>query len=732
MLRRLPFAVLLALNVLALSVFLPAFVFRSLGHAATPPAGQRFAVLPLQAYGAHQAVASFVTQTLATQLAVIGQVTVVPRDAVMQALAPYAGRNPETLSPGELSALAAGLGARTLVLGAVNEYLYIDEQTSAVSLTVRTVDGLTGQSTWSRNFTRRLSNDQLDLAAQQATAMVVRTMLDEMNGRPATQLASADPLSGSGVDVYTVYETPQGSGKTIRQAAGAVKTQTIAPNVPGSTALVNETPLPPLTSGRPTPPVEKAPMPKASPTRAPLPGETPSPGAPVYLAGKDYQLPSKTLERRLYADETAPAPRTAAPAQRPVPRHAWERREEGLISDGEAAQDRENVRRLVRYYRQKGRQPDLGRYPWAASYGTTYAPPPAPGTDGGMNVHFFDRPMAPAPRPLPPAPQQRLLPAQRPVPPAASTGRVHPALTNGGTMVGPEADRDAMAYHQRSLQMGQQLGKDIVRPDDAFKVKVVGHDELTRTVRIAPEETFSFAYIEDIPTRGMTVTQLEEELQKRLRKFIVQAKTSVKRLHQIKVLGDVSRQGIHEFEQPPYLLELLAMAGGITVSHKDYNRVRARVFSREGGTYAIDVTQALETGRTDFASRFYHGDTVVISPVEDLKVYVIGAIKNAVVYRSEMRLLDAIVAAGGVDDEKKMNIKNVRILRRKSNGQVQRIVVNLHDIIHRGQMNRNIAVKPGDVIVVPKRSDRWTVTEILRKYVMPVGQILLLNQTLND
>lgn len=738
MLRRLPFAVLLALNVLALSVFLPAFVFRSLGRAATPSNTQRFAVLPLQAYGAHQAVASYVTQTLAAQLSLIGQVPLVPNDRVMQAMTPYAGRNPETLPPQELASLATGIGARYLVLGAVNEYLYIDERTSAVSLTIRTVDGISGNTVWTRNFTRRLANDQLDQAAQNATAIIVRTMLDEMQGNGPIQLASNQPLSGSGVDVYTVYETPGSSAKTIGQTANRVGTRSITPNTPGGQILVDESPLPPLTTGRPTPPVTKATMPKQAPTRTPLPekGRDLAPGAPLRLAGRDYTLPTRQLERKLYADGEGrvSAPQTPPPAA--ASGHRWDRQPQAeLVSDQEAELDRANVRRLVRYYRQKGRQPGAGRYPWATNYGN--AAPLAHQSydrrdDGAMNIHFFDR-SAPAPRstmPAPPAPAQRLQPP--PAAPAMTDGHAHPALQTPGTIMGPSLDRDASAYHERSLRIGRQLGSDPVRPDDAFQVKVVGHDELTRTVRIAPEETFSFPYIEDISTRDMTVPQLEEELQKRLRKFIVQAKASVKRLHQIKVLGDMGKQGIHEFTQPPFLLELLAQAGGTTIKLKEYNRIRARVFTREGGTYVIDVTQALETGRTDYSSRFYHGDTVVVSPVEDLKVYVIGAIKNAVLYRSEMRLLDAIVAAGGVEDEAKQNIKSVRVLRREANGKVKRIVVNLHDIMHRGQMNRNIAVKPGDVIIVPKRSERWNVTNILRKYVMPIGQILLLNETINN
>lgn len=84
--------------------------------------------------------------------------------------------------------------------------------------------------------------------------------------------------------------------------------------------------------------------------------------------------------------------------------------------------------------------------------------------------------------------------------------------------------------------------------------------------------------------------------------------------------------------------------------------------------------------------------------------------------------------ARGFGNEEKQNIKNVRVLRRLPDGAIQRIEVNIHDIIHRGQLNRDIELQAGDYVIVPRRSKRFTVLSGIRDLLQPVLQVGFLKQ----
>ena len=76
-------------------------------------------------------------------------------------------------------------------------------------------------------------------------------------------------------------------------------------------------------------------------------------------------------------------------------------------------------------------------------------------------------------------------------------------------------------------------------------------------------------------------------------------------------------------------------------------------------------------------------------------------------------------------DEELANFKNVRIIRRQPTGEMLRIEVNLHDILHRGRIDRNVPLLPGDYVVVPRRSQRKYIMGVLGDVSKIVSTILL-------
>ena len=86
------------------------------------------------------------------------------------------------------------------------------------------------------------------------------------------------------------------------------------------------------------------------------------------------------------------------------------------------------------------------------------------------------------------------------------------------------------------------------------------------------------------------------------------------------------------------------------------------------------------------------------------EVRVVGEVlrPQAVPYRSGMTVLDVVLAVGGLNPFAAGNRSKVI---RKDGGKDVEIRVKLEDLLNDGDMSQNVAVKPGDVLVVPQ--SRW-------------------------
>ena len=71
---------------------------------------------------------------------------------------------------------------------------------------------------------------------------------------------------------------------------------------------------------------------------------------------------------------------------------------------------------------------------------------------------------------------------------------------------------------------------------------------------------------------------------------------------------------------------------------------------------------------------------------------------QAVPYRQQMTILDVMIAAGGLTD---FADGNGAVLVRGSEGGKQ-YSVRLKDLLKRGDISANVAVKPGDIVIVPQ------------------------------
>jgi polysaccharide export outer membrane protein len=95
-------------------------------------------------------------------------------------------------------------------------------------------------------------------------------------------------------------------------------------------------------------------------------------------------------------------------------------------------------------------------------------------------------------------------------------------------------------------------------------------------------------------------------------------------------------------------------------------------------------------------------NVIVSNPVSAFsQVKVIGQVTNpqSIAYREGMRVLDAVLAAGGLAEYAAGN--RAKIVR-KEHGKDIELRVRVADLINKGDMKHNLELRPGDVLVIPE------------------------------
>jgi polysaccharide export outer membrane protein len=84
---------------------------------------------------------------------------------------------------------------------------------------------------------------------------------------------------------------------------------------------------------------------------------------------------------------------------------------------------------------------------------------------------------------------------------------------------------------------------------------------------------------------------------------------------------------------------------------------------------------------------------------EQIRVIGQAARPQALAYRQGMSLMDVLIAVGGITDFAAGN--KARIVRNVDGRQVQ-LAVRLQDLLRDGDISANVAMRPGDVLVIPE------------------------------
>lgn len=139
----------------------------------------------------------------------------------------------------------------------------------------------------------------------------------------------------------------------------------------------------------------------------------------------------------------------------------------------------------------------------------------------------------------------------------------------------------------QEIQVGDQA-EYLVNAGDKLEISVWREEELQREVLVRPDGAFSFPLAGQLVAKGRTVTEIREELESRLSRFIPDLVTTVTVVavsgNAIYVIGQVDNPGSFVMNPVLDVMQALSRAGGTTpfAALKDI-----RILRRESGKQRV-------------------------------------------------------------------------------------------------------------------------------------------------
>lgn len=155
--------------------------------------------------------------------------------------------------------------------------------------------------------------------------------------------------------------------------------------------------------------------------------------------------------------------------------------------------------------------------------------------------------------------------------------------------------------------------------DDILEIGILQPEQLLTTVTVAPDGSISFPYIGNVPVKGMTLSQVQEDIQTKLAdgymKYpVVSVSLQASRSRKFFVYGEVIKPGTYYIEENVTVLKAISMAGGFT-KFGSSSRVKVlRPRKDEPGYETIKISiKGVMNGHSDSDIILQPEDIVVVS-----------------------------------------------------------------------------------------------------------------------
>jgi polysaccharide biosynthesis/export protein len=168
----------------------------------------------------------------------------------------------------------------------------------------------------------------------------------------------------------------------------------------------------------------------------------------------------------------------------------------------------------------------------------------------------------------------------------------------------------------------------------------------------------------------------------------------------IYLLGKVAKPGVYTIKQDVPLLHALFLAGGAA----EGGDMASAFVIRGGQKLPVDLWRLIQKGDLSQNLTIKHEDTIVIPSGGELQnaVYIMGEVTKPGIYSQPeaLTLLKLVTLAGGFT--KYAAPGRATLIRKDGDLKILR-KVDLKDIMKDPKANEDLALQPGDVIIVPER-----------------------------
>lgn len=295
---------------------------------------------------------------------------------------------------------------------------------------------------------------------------------------------------------------------------------------------------------------------------------------------------------------------------------------------------------------------------------------------------------------------------------------------------------------------------------DRIGLEIFGVPEFSKEYQVLVDGTLNLPIIRSVSIQGLTLQEAANVITRRYEPFInvpvVTVTLVVARPLNIGLAGEVTRPGSYKINPTreggvkfPTLMEMLQLARGVT-SAGDMRNVQIRRPRRGGPEQVITVNlqDFLETGNLRQDVTIRDGDTIFVPTASALNtqevrqrasanfsaditkpigVVIVGEVNRPgpyTVFASDVRstnqqtdlsfvsieqqqgavvglptITRALKIAGGITTE--ADIRRVQIRRRVRGGNEQTILVNLWDLLQKGDATQDILLQEGDSVIIP-------------------------------
>ncbi len=312
--------------------------------------------------------------------------------------------------------------------------------------------------------------------------------------------------------------------------------------------------------------------------------------------------------------------------------------------------------------------------------------------------------------------------------PQITTQSKLPSTTATGTLqvsegVDSRLELEKLIMDHQAMSQTMAPGDYVLGPDDVVRIKVLNEEGLDKTVTVSSDGFITYPLLGDLRVDGLSTIQLDAQISSLLaRDFLVDPEVMVDivkpRSKRVYIMGAVKQPGYHELQGDQRLLGTMLAAGGPSSFETEVRVLRLpkgdmgpdetlspividlyklfqegdqlqNIFLQDGDVLMVAAKSSAEPG-----------EMAPLSP-ESQQFYVVGSVVKPGIYpyKTDDTVLDAILRAGGFTE---FAARNSTKVVRDSDGKTRTVRVKMEDVMEDGKMEKNIAVIPGDMIIVPE------------------------------